>query len=147
MNEFDTDKFDTDPYDPYAENNNDLEDNFVKRSLHTFHFFLSYYFMVQTIFKIVLVVGSAVWFCTLAVLIMKTKANITEGKIALKEDVKKHRKLMEKREDRIQKDAAKNAIKDLDVIKQVKETQRRKMLKKELPKRRKMLKKELPKRK
>ena len=133
-------EFDIDPYE-FAENNNDLEDNFVKRSLYICHFILSYYLIVQTIFKLLLVVGAAVLFCTLATLIMKTKANITEGKIAYSAEVKKHRKLMEKREDRIQKDAAKNAIKDLDVIEQVKETQRRKMLKKELAKTRKMLKK------
>ena len=48
---------------------------------------------------------------------------------------------MEKRKDRIREEAAKNAIEDLDVIERVKETQRRKMLKKELAKTRKMLKK------
>ena len=126
-------EFDIDPYE-FAENNNDLEDNFVKRSLYICHLILSYYLIAQTIIKLLLVVGAAVLFCTLAALIMKTKANITEGKIAYSAEVKKHRKLMKKREDGLRKDAAKQAMKDLDVIEQVKETQRRKMLKKELPK-------------
>ena len=119
----------------FAEINSDYADNYVKRSLYTCYFLISYYLMAQIIIILVLAIGGVLLFVTLAVWIVKTRANIGNGKLDLSKDVKSDKKLLEKREDRMRKEAAKEAKKDLDLIENVKEEQAEKLRKRQLLKR------------
>jgi hypothetical protein len=126
MSEFDTE---------FSENNSDTADNYVKRSLYTCYFVISYYLMAEITIKLFLAVGAVLLFVTLAVLVIKTRANIREVKLDLSSALKKDKKLLEQKENRIRKKAAKKAKKDLDVIEKVKEEQEKKLLKQQLRKR------------
>ena len=129
MSEFDTQG------PEFAEINSDSADKYVKRSLYTCYFLISYYLMAQIIIILVLAIGGVLLFVTLAVWIVKTRANIGNGKLDLSKDVKSDKKLLEKREDRMRKEAAKEAKKDLDLIENVKEEQAEKLRKRQLLKR------------
>ena len=91
--------------------------------------------MAQIIIILVLAIGGVLLFVTLAVWLVKTRANIRNGKLDLSKDVKSDKKLLEKKEDRMRKEAAKQAKKDLDLIENVKEEQAEKLRKRQLLKR------------
>ena len=77
MSEFDTQG------PEFAEINSDSADNYVKRSLYTCYFLISYYLMAQIIIILVLAIGGVLLFVTLAVWLVKTRANIRNGKLDL----------------------------------------------------------------